>query len=291
MNYPLQAIHIPKTIGNDLPFTDCSPGCGSVAKYVSIATKEASLDIASMCESSTKVFILEVMGRHAGWIAASSGLAAQQQGEPPHIILFPEIAFNRESFIAKVKDTVEEAGYCVIVAAEGARYSDGAHISGSLQKDAFGHQQLGGVAPALASMIKHALGYKYHWALADYLQRSARHIASAVDVRQAYAVGREAVERALLGETSVMISIRRTLQSTYDWSLETVPLLHVANTEKCMPSDFIRHDGFGITQKARHYLEPLIVGESYPPYINGLPFYVTLKNTLTPKRLKKAFNT
>ena len=199
MGYPIRAIHIPKTIDNDLPLTDCSPGFGSVAKYVAISTREASLDIASMCDSSTKVFILEVMGRHAGWIAASGGLAAEHAGDPPHIILFPEIPFSRELFIKKVEQTVHEKGFCVIVASEGAQYSDGAHISGSINKDAFGHQQLGGVAPTLASMIKQSTGYKYHWAMADYLQRSARHIASKTDVDQAYAVGRAAVEMAVTG--------------------------------------------------------------------------------------------
>ena len=209
MGYPIQAIHIPKTIDNDLPFTDCSPGFGSVAKYVAVSTKEASLDIASMAASSTKIFILEVMGRHAGWIAASGGLAASEAGDAPHIIVFPEIPFVREEFIAKVEKTVAEKGFCVVVASEGASYADGALISGSLNKDAFGHQQLGGVAPTLASMVKHSLGYKYHYALADYLQRSARHLASKTDVEQAYAVGRSAVEKAIAGKAGIMVTIER----------------------------------------------------------------------------------
>jgi len=209
MNYPIQAIHIPKTIDNDLPHTDCSPGFGSVAKYVAVSTKEASLDIASMCASSTKIFILEVMGRHAGWIAASGGLAAEQAGDPPHIIIFPEIPFSRDQFIAKVDATVKDKGYCVVVASEGAKYADGALVSGSLHKDAFGHQQLGGVAQTLASMVKNSLGHKYHYALADYLQRSARHIASKTDVEQAYAVGRGAVEKALEGKRGIMVTIER----------------------------------------------------------------------------------
>lgn len=290
MGYPIRAIHIPKTIDNDLPLTDCSPGFGSVAKYVAISTREASLDIASMCDSSTKVFILEVMGRHAGWIAASGGLAAERKGDPPHIILFPEIAFNRERFIAKVQATIDRKGYCVVVASEGAKYADGGHISGSLNRDAFGHQQLGGVAPTLASMIKHALGHKYHWALADYLQRSARHIASNVDVEQAYAVGRAAVDRAVEGETSIMISIERGAGPEYNWSLGSASLSEVANMEKFMPADFISADGFGITQKAREYLAPLIAGENYPPYANGLPKYAKLQNALVAKKLDTDFD-
>tara|TARA_B110001450_G_scaffold93521_1_gene88747 strand:+ start:298 stop:1560 length:1263 start_codon:yes stop_codon:yes gene_type:complete len=289
MGYPIQAIHIPKTIDNDLPLTDCSPGFGSVAKYVATSTREASLDIASMCASSTKVFILEVMGRHAGWIAASGGLAAEQAGDAPHIILFPEIPFSRENFISKVEQTIAEKGYCVVVASEGAQYSDGAHISGSLNKDAFGHQQLGGVAPTLASMIKQSTGYKYHWALADYLQRSARHIASKTDVDQAYAVGKRAVELAVQGKSSVMVSIERGAGKQYSWSLGEAPLEKVANMEKKMPRSFITKDGFGITQKARDYLQPLIAGEDYPPYKNGLPDYVALKNIMVPKKLNEIF--
>ena len=289
LGYPIQAIHIPKTIDNDLPLTDCSPGFGSVAKYIATSTKEASLDIESMCGSSTKVFILEVMGRHAGWIAASGGLAAEHAGDPPHIILFPEIPFSRELFIKKVEQTVHEKGFCVIVASEGAQYSDGAHISGSINKDAFGHQQLGGVAPTLASMIKQSTGYKYHWAMADYLQRSARHIASKTDVDQAYAVGRAAVEMAVKGKHSVMVSIERGPGKKYSWSLGEAPLSKVANIEKKMPRSFITKDGYGITQQARDYLEPLIVGEDYPPFKNGIPCYVRLKNVLVPKKLPSGF--
>ena len=287
MGYPIQAIHIPKTIDNDLPLTDCSPGFGSVAKYVAVSTKEASLDIASMAASSTKVFILEVMGRHAGWIAAASGLVAKNQGEPPHIILFPEVAFDREAFIAKVKNSVERFGYCVVVASEGVTYGDGGLLSGSLSEDAFGHKQLGGVAPALCSMVKNALGYKYHYAVADYLQRSARHLASKTDVDQAYAVGQMAVEKALAGKNAIMISIERNSALTYGWSLGEVPLSSVANREKKMPRSFISKDGFGITQEAREYLLPLIAGEDYPPYKNGLPHYPKLQNKLITKRCKQ----
>ena len=287
MGYPIQAIHIPKTIDNDLPFTDCSPGFGSVAKYVAISTKEASLDIASMAASSTKIFILEVMGRHAGWIAASAGLAAEEAGDAPHIIVFPEIPFVREEFIAKVEKVVKKNGYCVVVASEGASYADGALISGSLNKDAFGHQQLGGVAPTLASMVKHALGYKYHYALADYLQRAARHIASKTDVEQAYAVGRAAVEKALQGKSAVMVTIERGKGEKYSWHIGEASLEKVANVEKKMPSSFITKDGFGITQKAREYFQPLIMGEDYPPYKQGMPYYPKLKKLLVDKKLRR----
>ena len=290
MGYPIHAIHIPKTIDNDLPFTDCCPGFGSVAKYVATSVREASLDIQSMCASSTKVFILEVMGRHAGWIAASGGLAASKKGEAPHIILFPEIPFYREAFIERIETTVRQKGYCVIVASEGIRYSDGAHISGSMQRDAFGHQQLGGVAPTLASMIKQSTGYKYHWALSDYLQRSARHLASKIDVDHAYAAGRRAVEMAIEGKTSLMVTIEREKGEKDKWFLGEASLEKVANMEKKMPRNFITKDGFGITKKAKDYLKPLIIGEDFPPFKSGLPQYVKLKNILTAKKLKSDFH-
>ena len=290
MGYPIRAIHIPKTIDNDLPFTDYCPGFGSVAKYVATSVREASLDIESMCASSTKVFILEVMGRHAGWIAASGGLAASRKGEAPHIILFPEIPFYREAFIERIETTVRQKGYCVIVASEGIRYSDGAHISGSMQRDAFGHQQLGGVAPTLASMIKQSTGYKYHWALSDYLQRSARHLASKIDVDHAYAAGRRAVEMAIEGKTSLMVTIEREKGEKYKWFLGEASLEKVANMEKKMPRNFITKDGFGITKKAKEYLKPLIIGEDFPPFKSGLPQYVKLKNILTAKKLKSDFH-
>jgi len=290
MGYPIRAIHIPKTIDNDLPFTDYCPGFGSVAKYVATSVREASLDIESMCASSTKVFILEVMGRHAGWIAASGGLAASRKGEAPHIILFPEIPFYREAFIERIETTVRQKGYCVIVASEGIRYSDGAHISGSMQRDAFGHQQLGGVAPTLASMIKQSTGYKYHWALSDYLQRSARHLASKIDVDHAYATGRRAVEMALEGKTSLMVTIEREKGEKYKWFLGEASLEKVANMEKKMPRNFITKDGFGITKKAKDYLKPIIIGEDFPPFKSGLPQYVKLKNILTAKKLKSDFH-
>ena len=289
LGYPLQAIHVPKTIDNDLPLTDNCPGFGSVAKYIAISTREAAMDVASMCETSTKVFILEAMGRHAGWIAAAAGLAAEQEGDAPHIILFPEIAFNREKFLAKVQRTVKRFGYCVIVASEGTQNKDGTFLAESGLKDAFGHSQLGGLAPLLADMIKQEFGYKYHWAVADYLQRSARHIASQTDVDQAYALGKAAVEFALRGDNAVMPCIVRGQGKRYSWSIGEAPLEKVANVEKMMPRKYITRDGFGITDAARDYLAPLIVGEAYPDYQNGLPKYVKLKNVAVPRKLKKKF--
>ena len=289
MGYPIQAIHVPKTIDNDLPLTDNCPGFGSVAKYIAISTREAAMDVASMCETSTKVFILEVMGRHAGWIAAAAGLAAESPGDAPHIILFPEIAFDREKFLAKVKRTVETRGYCVVVASEGTQYADGTFLTDSGVRDAFGHAQLGGLAPSLAQMVKSELGYKYHWAVADYLQRSARHIASATDVEQAYALGQAAVEFALAGKNAVMPCIVRGEGKRYSWRIGEAPLHKVANREKMMPRRYISRDGFGITGAARAYLEPLIVGEAYPNYRNGMPQYVRLKNLSVPRKLDTDF--
>ncbi|MCX2779201.1 6-phosphofructokinase [Microbulbifer thermotolerans] len=290
MGYPIQAIHIPKTVDNDLPITDNCPGFGSVAKYVAVSTKEASLDVASMCATSTKVFILEVMGRHAGWIAAAGALAQKNEGDAPHIILFPEVAFDKEKFLAKVQKTVEEKGYCVIVASEGAQYEDGTFLADAGTTDAFGHKQLGGVAPTLARMIKDELGLKYHWALADYLQRAARHIASATDVAQAYAVGRAAVEMAVAGKNAIMPTIVRDAGPEYGWSVGEAPLSEVANVEKMMPREYISEDGFGITRAGRDYLLPLIQGEDYPPYENGIPQYAQLKKQLVEKKLKDSFN-
>jgi 6-phosphofructokinase 1 len=289
LGYPVQAIHIPKTVDNDLPLTDNCPGFGSVAKYIATSTREAALDVASMCETSTKVFILEAMGRHAGWIAAAGGLAAEKAGDAPHIILFPEIPFDRPKFLEKVDRTVKKNGYCVIVASEGAQYEDGRFLADAGTRDAFGHAQLGGVAPTLAAMIKEQFGYKYHWAVADYLQRAARHIASATDVEQAYAVGKAAVEFALAGHNAIMPAIVRGKGKRYSWSIGEAPLDKVANVEKMMPRSYITRDGFNITQAARDYLSPLIAGEDFPPFKNGLPEYVTLKNQLVPKKLKKRF--
>jgi 6-phosphofructokinase 1 len=287
--YPVACIGIPKTVDNDLPVTDCCPGFGSVAKYVAVSTLEASMDVASMARTSTRVFILEVMGRHAGWIAAAGGLAARKSGEAPHIILFPEIAFDRERFLARVKDTVESKGYCVIVASEGARDTAGKFLSDMGTRDAFGHVQLGGVAPTLAAMVKEAHGYKYHWALADYLQRSARHIASRVDVEQAYAVGRAAVELAMAGKNAVMPVIRRKSSKPYRWDIGSVSIDQVANREKMVPRHYITADGFGITAACRNYLAPLIAGEAYPPYKDGIPAYATLKGARVRRRLKTTF--
>ena len=287
--YPIACIGIPKTVDNDLPVTDCCPGFGSVAKYVAVSTLEASLDVASMARTSTRVFILEVMGRHAGWIAAAGGLAARKAGDPPHIILFPEIPFERERFLARVRETVEKKGFCVVVASEGTRDAEGKFLSDMGTRDAFGHVQLGGVAPALAAMVKQAHGYKYHWALADYLQRSARHVAARVDVEQAYAVGRAAVELALAGKNAVMPVIRRKSSKPYRWDMTSVGIEAVANREKMAPRNFITDDGFGITAAGRRYLEPLIGGEDYPPYESGIPAYATLKGARVRRRLSTTF--
>ena len=289
LGYPIQAIHVPKTVDNDLPITDCCPGFGSVAKYVAVSIREAGFDVASMAKTSTKVFIMEVMGRHAGWIAAAGGLAAEQPGAAPHIILFPEITFDEDKFCARVKECVENYGYCAIVVSEGVKNADGKFLSDAGLRDAFGHAQLGGVAPVLAQLVKSRLDYKYHWAVADYLQRAARHIASKVDVEQAYAVGKAAVELALKGHNSVMPTIVRASASPYRWKIGVAPLAKVANQEKMLPRDYITADGFHITAKARRYLSPLIRGEDYPPYRDGLPIYVTLKHTPVKKKLAQPF--
>jgi ATP-dependent phosphofructokinase / diphosphate-dependent phosphofructokinase len=289
MDYPIICVGIPKTVDNDLPITDCCPGFGSVAKYIAVSTREAALDVASMARTSTKVFVLEVMGRHAGWIAAAGGLAAEKAGDAPHIILFPEIAFDRDAFLRKVNTTVEQRGYCVIVVSEGVQDAAGKFLAEAGTKDAFGHAQLGGVGPVVAQMTQQAFGYKFHWAVADYLQRSARHIASKVDVEQAYAVGKAAVELALKGKNAVMPVIVRKSSKPYRWSIGEAPLSAIANQEKKLPRDFITADGFGITAACRRYLLPLIRGEGYPPYRDGLPSYVTLKGASVRKRLRTPF--
>ena len=285
LGYPVTCIGIPKTVDNDLPLTDTCPGFGSVAKYVAVSVREAALDVASMCETSTKVFILEVMGRHAGWIAAAGGLAKRKPDDAPHIILFPEVPFETEAFLAETKAVVERVGYCVIVVSEGTRYTDGRFLADAGTTDAFGHAQLGGVAPTLAQLVRDQLGYKFHWAVADYLQRAARHIASATDVEQAYAVGRHAVQLALAGKNAVMATIVRTADRPYGWELGEAPLAKVANVERKMPESYITADGFGITDAARRYLEPLIAGEDYPPFTDGLPDYAVLRNEAVAKKL------
>jgi len=286
LGYPIHAIHIPKTIDNDLVITDNCPGFGSVAKYVATSIREAGYDLESMYKTSTKVFILEVMGRNAGWIAAACGLASNNAGEPPHIILFPEVPFDEDQFIAAVKSAIDDYGYCVIAVSEGVKDKNGVELSSSQATvDDFGHQQLGGVAPILAGIIKKRLGVKYHWAVADYLQRSARHIAAATDVEQAYVCGYRGVEFALQGQNAVMASIKRVSQEPYLWDIEAVDLNQVANHEKFMPKDFITPDGFHITPKCRDYLLPLINGEDFPPFKNGLPDYVRLKKNKVVKKL------
>ncbi len=289
MGYPVTCVHVPKTVDNDLPITDCCPGFGSVAKYVAVSTREASLDVASMCKTSTKVFVLEVMGRHAGWIAAAGGLASDKDLELPIVILFPEIPFDQERFLARVEANVARYGYCSVVVSEGVRGPDGKFLSDQGLRDAFGHAQLGGVAPVIASLVREKLKLKYHWAVADYLQRAARHIASKTDVSQAYALGKAAVELAVKGRNSVMPTIVRRSSKPYKWAVGVAELKDVANREKMMPRDFITEDGLGITRKCRNYLAPLIQGEDYPPYRNGLPQYVRLKNAPVKKKLKTGF--
>jgi len=289
VDYPIQCLGIPKTVDNDLPVTDCCPGFGSVAKYVAVSTREAALDVLSMARTSTKVFILEVMGRHAGWIAAAGGLAGESPADAPHVILFPEIPFDKQAFLKRVDECVTKYDYCVVVVSEGARYEDGRFLAEAGTRDAFGHAQLGGVAPVVANMVRDELGHKFHYAVADYLQRSARHIASAVDVDQAYAVGRAAVRFALAGKTAVLPVIKRVSDKPYRWKIEEAPLSKVANREKMLPRRYLAKDGFGITEAARRYLAPLIRGENYPPYVNGLPKYVTLKGKPVARKLKDDF--
>ena len=286
MGYPIQAIHVPKTVDNDLPITDNCPGFGSVAKYIAISTQEASFDVASMCKTSTKVFVVEVMGRHAGWIAAAGGLASTEENPIPVVILFPEVEFDQEKFLAKVDANVKEHGYCTVVVSEGTHWPDGRFLAETGLKDAFGHSQLGGCAPVVAGMIQEKLGHKYHWGVADYMQRAARHIASKSDVDQAYAMGKAAVQYAIQGHNSVMPTIDRISNKPYKWKVGMADLSKVANVEKMMPDNFISKDGFGITAKCREYLEPLIKGEDYPPYKDGLPKYVRIKGVLLEKKLE-----
>ena len=284
-NLEITANHVPKTVDNDLPITDCCPGFGSVAKYIAISTREASFDVAAMALTSTKVFVIEVMGRHAGWIAAAGGLASDAETDIPIVILFPEIPFERQKFMERVKTSVENSGYVSVVVSEGTRYHDGSFLADQGTQDAFGHAQLGGVGPVVANMIREDLGFKYHYAVADYLQRSARHIASKTDYEQAYALGERAVEYASEGRTTLMPAIRRLADAPYEWDIVPADLNQVANIEKALPRDYITEDGYGITEKARRYLAPLIEGEDYPPYSNGMPKYVRLKNVLVPRKL------
>jgi len=290
LGYPITCIGIPKTVDNDLPVTDNCPGFGSVAKYVAVSVREASFDVASMCSTSTKVFVLEVMGRHAGWIAAAGGLATDKNNDIPILILFPELTLDKEKFLAQVDIKVKKYGYCSVIVSEGVKGADGKFLSEAGGTDAFGHAQLGGSAPVVANIVKEALGYKYHWAVADYLQRAARHIASKTDVEQAYAMGKAAMEFAIQGKNAIMPTIVRTSNAPYQWEIGSTDLASVANVEKMLPKEFISKDGLGITEACRSYLQPLIEGEDYPPYINGLPDYVTLKNTPVAKKLSNSFS-
>ena len=289
MGYPLVAVHVPKTIDNDLPVTDNCPGFGSVAKYVATSMREAGLDVESMAETSTKVFVLEVMGRHAGWITAAVGMADDADTPIPLVLLFPEIPFDEAAFLAAVDAKTRAHGYCCVGVSEGLQNAEGGLMAEAGTKDAFGHAQLGGVGPLIANLVKDRLGYKVHWAVADYLQRAARHIASKTDVEQSYAVGRAAVEYALAGKNAVMAAITRVSDRPYRWKITEAPLEKVANVEKMLPRDFITRDGYGITAKARAYLGPLIRGEDPPPFRDGLPQYVRLKNVAVPKKLAVDF--
>ena len=282
-------VGIPKTVDNDLAVTDCSPGFGSLAKYLAISIREAAIDVASMHATSTKVFVMEVMGRHAGWATAACALAAEHDGDAPHVLLLPEVDFNEGRFLARVEECVQRQGQCVIAVSEGVKHPGGTFLAASGTTDAFGHEQLGGVALVITRLIIERFGYKCHWAVPDYLQRSARHIASATDVQQAYAVGRAAVEFAIAGKNAVMPAIRRLSDQPYQWDIVEAPLAEVANKEKLLPAEFIGADGFSITDAARRYLAPLIVGESYPPFRNGLPDYVKLRNTAVPKKINTPF--
>ena len=287
LNYPIQCIAIPKTVDNDLVLTDCCPGFGSAAKYIATSTMEASLDVQSMSETSTKVFILEVMGRHAGWMAASSALARTSNEDAPHIILLPEVTFNQKDFLVLVKQVVAKHGYCVVVVSEGVKNSKGKFLAESDRRDAFGHSQLGGIAPFISELINNKLKIKNHWAVADYLQRSARHIASRVDLEQAQAVGSFAIKYALAGMNGVMPIIVRNKGSKYKWSIEAAPLSKIANLEKKLPKSFISKNGMNVTQKAIDYLMPLIQGESHPPYKNGIPLTKEFKLIKAEKKLPK----
>ena len=289
LDYSLIAVHLPKTVDNDLPITDNCPGFGSVAKYVATSMREAAFDVASMAKTSTKVFVLEVMGRHAGWITAAVGMADDGETPIPMVLLFPEIAFNESTFIATVDAKVKQFGYCCIGVSEGLQNAGGQLMAEAGTKDAFGHAQLGGVGPMIAKIVKDKLNYKYHWAVADYLQRSARHLASKTDVLQSYAIGKAGVELALKGRNAVMPSIVRVSDKPYRWKIGVAPLAEVANVEKMLPRNFISKDGYGITAKARMYLTPLMRGEDPPPFRDGLPRYVRLKNAPVPKKLKAEF--
>ncbi|WP_265947890.1 6-phosphofructokinase [Dechloromonas sp. A34] len=286
MGYPVVCVGVPKTVDNDLPLTDCCPGFGSVAKYVATSIREAGYDVASMARTSTKIFVLEVMGRHAGWITAACGLASENVGEPPHILLFPEEPFDPERFLARADECVKRYGYCTVAVSEGLSDASGKLIAESGTKDAFGHSQLGGVGQVVAQLIKDKLGYKYHWALADYLQRSARHLASRTDVEQAHALGVAAVDLALQGKNAVMATIERLSEKPYRWRIGDAPLKDIANVERKMPAEFISADGFHITEACRAYLQPLIDGEEPPVYRNGLPDYVRLKNVAVTRKLE-----
>jgi ATP-dependent phosphofructokinase / diphosphate-dependent phosphofructokinase len=289
LGYPLTAVHVPKTVDNDLPVTDNCPGFGSVAKYVATSMREAAFDVASMAKTSTKVFVLEVMGRNAGWITAAVGMADSADTPIPLVLLFPEIPFDEAAVMAAIDAKVKRFGYCCVGVSEGLRNAEGGLMAEAGTRDAFGHAQLGGVGPLIANIVKSKLGYKYHWAVADYLQRAARHLAARTDVVQSYAVGKAAVKLALAGRNAVMPAILRTSDKPYRWKIGVAPLTDVANVEKKLPRSYIARDGLGITPKARAYLAPLMQGEDPPPFKNGLPQFTRLKNVAVPRKLDTDF--
>jgi 6-phosphofructokinase 1 len=289
VGHPVVCIGIPKTIDNDLPLTDSCPGFGSVAKYVATSMREAGRDVASMYRTSTQVFVLEVMGRNAGWITAACGLAADTSDAAPQILLFPEVPFDEARFLARLKTVVERSGWCAIAVSEGLRGADGRLVLEGGYRDAFGHVQLGGVAALIAQLVGERLRYKRHWAVADYLQRAARHLASRIDVDQAYRLGAAAVRLALDGRNGVMPIVVRASNRPYRWKVGVAALKDVANREKKLPPEYIAADGFHITPACRTYLAPLVRGEAYPRFRDGLPDYVTLRNHPVPKKLARGF--
>ena len=282
--YPLQVLGIPKTIDNDLPVTDNCPGFGSVAKYNTVSMIEGSMDTEAMYTDSTKVFVLETMGRNAGWLAAATGLGTRSAEDGPHLILLPEVPFDEARFLAAVEAQVARSGSCAITVSEGVQDAQGKFLSESGTKDAFGHTQLGGAGHLIQDLVHSRLKLKVHGAVLDYCQRSARHLASTVDVEQAIACGRKAVELAAQGHSSVMVTILRESDAPYRWTLGHTDAANIANREKKLPGDYIREDGLHITEGFRTYCKPLIQGEDYPPYAEGLPVYRRLeKHFLAPK--------
>lgn len=281
--YPLTVLGVPKTVDNDIVLTDCCPGFGSAAKYLATSIREVGLDLNAMTTGSGRAFVLEVMGRNAGWLAAACALAAEDDDAAPHLILLPEVAFDEAAFLARVKSVVERSGSCAIVVAEGVRGLGGKVLS-IQDRNQKGYIQLGGAGEVIAEKIHTGLGYKVHYALADYLQRSARHIASRTDTAQAFGVGKAAVRRAIAGNCGV-VGIERLSDEPYLWRTTLQAFDLVANLERQVPPEFIAPDGFGVTDAFRRWCRPLIAGEDWPPFRDGLPDYLRLQLPLVPPRL------